>query len=233
MLKKTKVSKNKNIRGKCLKHGKNTFIWIFLLFVGFMGNDVYDVITAETSLDIIMPDGPNEKGEFEITLVNNGDIDLEIEKVKIHSCNMDENTWVYRYPDNIPNGERLPVYFYDEKTLSNFKLINCRDNPLEDWQNKRGLAFPLCVNKDTGEFVVPNYEQTIFICGICYWTIEVETPDKTFNFYEAMGAPIELTQEIYDESNLSINDSRLMCNDSIKITPFGMRELEIEGEYDL
>ncbi len=223
------VSKVNNKNEKYLELGKNIFLWILLLFAGFILNDVYEVIRAESSLDIIMPSNYNERGEFEINLINNGDTDLEINKVKIQSCNMGEDEWVYRYPDNIPSGERITIYFFDNRTLSNFSLIDCRDNPLENWEEKRKMTIPLCEDKRTGELIVPNSNQTVSVCGTCYWNISIETPEEEFEFYEGMGAPVHLTQEIFYEDGLDINDPNLICTNSLNISIFGLRELEVMG----
>lgn len=224
------TKRNKIDKKLCLK----VLWWIILLFLGFIGNDVYNTITAKSSLDIIMPVTYNEKGEFEINLINNGGTNLNINKVKIHSCYMDEGKWIYRYPDDIPHGEKVKINFFEEKTLNRSSLIDCRNNPLKDWE-KRRMDIIVCKDLVSGEVYVPNKNNSFDMCGFCHWNISVITNKGEFNFYEKMFLPVNFAFEIIPQEEnefFDITSPNVVCSDNFKVTYFGTRELEIEGEYD-
>ena len=77
-----------------------------------------------------MPLSPNSNGEFPITISNNGEVDLEVNKISIQSCYMKDNEWVYRYPDDLPSGREYIISFLDEKTYNKSQRIDCINNPL-------------------------------------------------------------------------------------------------------
>ena len=228
-----KISKGIN-KIPALKYSLRAIWWVLLLILGFMANDVYDIIKAKPSLDIIMPLTPNDKGEFPISIVNNGDKDLEIEKVNIQSCYMNNSRWKHYYPDNIPKSERNIIYFLDENTYNKSQRIDCVNDPLNDWENRR-IDITMCRNTKTGESYIPDKNSSFTMCGFCHWDISVETNEGTFDFYEEMFLPIDLPLEIFSEEEnplFDINSSDVICSESIKITHFGTRELEVAGEYD-
>ena len=58
---------------------------------------------------------------------------------------------------------------------------------------------------------------------------------EEFDFYEEMFLPVDFDFEVLGlEENpaFDINSPDVICTDNFKITYYGMRELEIEGEYD-
>ena len=208
-------------------------LWIILLIIGFIANDVYDKYTAKPSINILMPISPNENGEFPITISNNGKVDLEIKKVKIQSCYMEDNEWVYRYPDDLPSGDKTIVNFLDEETYNKSQIIDCVNNPLKNWED-RTMNATICKDINSGEIFVPKYNNSFFMCGFCHWNITIETNKGVFPFFEEMYLPAEYIFEIIPQTkpNNLTNSSNIICSNGFKVTYFEKRELEIIGEYD-
>jgi len=218
-----------------LKKISKTLILIIIgAIIGFYISEGLNNLHAKPSLNVIMPITYNDEGEFPITIMNKGGVDLDIRKVHLQSCYMKEDEWRHYYPDDLPSGKDYVVPFSDEKTFNKSQRIDCLNNPLEDWQSRR-MDVTICKNMVSGEVFVPDKNNSFTMCGFCFWNISIETNKGKFDFYEEMFLPVDFDFEVLGlEENpaFDINSPDVICTDNFKITYYGMRELEIEGEYD-
>lgn len=216
---------------------KSVLAIVFFLIsatAGFYYNDFLEKANAETSLEVIMPNEPNLDGSFDIVLSNTGDTELEIKKVDIRSCYMDEDKWRHYYPDNLPSGKEFSINFVEEETSNKSLLIDCKNAPLKDWEERR-MNVTICKNFVTGDIYIPTKNNSFNMCGFCMWRIRVETEKQNFTFNETIFMPINFAFEVLsstENKSFDMNSPDVSCTDDFKMAYYGTRELEIEGEYD-
>jgi hypothetical protein len=221
---------------------KKKLVLIILIFIltniasaviGYYTGKGLDFVNSKPSMDIIMPQTYEPEGSFNIVL-SNGDVDLTDVQANVQSCYMESNKWKHYPLYDLPKNKEKVIKFEDELTLNKSLTLDCKEKPLEGWE-KRTTIMKIYKNTTSGEFIVPNFNNTIRMCGLCYWNISVTSDQKNFSFYKEMFLPVGLMIEgigVRENWEEAINSPDVVYYSDIRITFFGQKELEIEGEFD-
>jgi len=205
---------------------------IISALIGYYIGKGLEIVHTKPSLEIVMPQTYEDDGSFKITLVNGG-VRLNNVQVDIKSCYM-QDKWKHYPIDDLPPNKELHLKFEDELTLNKSKIIDCKEKPLECWQD-RTIILNVYRNITSGEFLSPSIEDDFYMCGYCYWNISVTSKQENFSFYKKMFLPTKLIikgEPLLQIDEIQLDSPEIVFYSEIRFTFFGPKELEIEGEYD-
>lgn len=181
---------------------------------------IYDFVTDKPDIDVMMPSFPDITGNFPIRLINTGDFELTNIKVRVKSCYDDGGIKLF-FPDDMPKSSFYTLDYTDNFTLNMYDRADCRDGKKVDH-----FYIPMYKDPRTGQIIGKTKEDTIFVCGFCYWNITIESDQLNKSFgREQMYSPIQINVGVY--KNTTINYSNLIPLGQIRMSIYDGRMFDI------